>query len=339
MRVMPASRQSLLSVENLVTSFHTSAGIIKAVDEITFNVREGEVLGIVGESGSGKSVTLLSILGIVPKPGKIVSGRIMFKGDDLVKESEEEMQKLRGKEIAMVFQNPAFSLNPIYTIGKQLTEILRSHSKMNKEDAAKKVIELLQAVRLSDPERRYNQFPHELSGGMKQRVVIARALLCNPSLLLADEPTTAVDVTTQAQLLSLIVELKKELGMTVVFVTHDMGVIAQIANRVVVLYCGKVCEIAEKETLFTKARHPYTEALISSVPRFEAKRSRGHKLRVISGNLPNPIAPPPGCRFHPRCTYAKELCKEEPKIIELEKDHLVACSRTREIDWKSLNGR
>lgn len=329
-----------MSVENLVTSFYTSAGIVKAVDNVSFDVREGEVLGVVGESGSGKSVTLLSILGIVPRPGRIVSGEILFKGHDLVTKPEEEMQKIRGKDIAMIFQNPAFSLDPIYTVGNQLTEILRWHMHLDKVEAKQRVIALFEAVRLSDPERRFNQYPHELSGGMKQRIVIARALLCNPSLLLADEPTTAVDVTTQAQLLNLMKDIKKEFNMTVVFVTHDMGVIAEMANRVVVLYCGKVCEIASKHTIFTRPRHPYTEALISSVPRFETQRSQDRTLRVIPGTLPNPIAPPTGCRFHPRCMYAQSLCKEkEPEIVELEEDHLVSCLRTREIDWGSTYGQ
>ncbi|MEM3697269.1 MAG: ABC transporter ATP-binding protein [Candidatus Bathyarchaeia archaeon] len=320
------SSETLLKVENLVTYFYTSAGIVKAVDDITFDVKQGEVVGLVGESGSGKSVTCLSILRTVPRPGKIAGGKILFKGSNLLEKSEAEMQKIRGKEISMIFQNPAFSLNPIYTIGEQLVEILRWHTGLNKEEAVERVLKLLKAVRLSDPEKRFNQYPHELSGGMKQRVVIARALLCNPSLLLADEPTTNVDVTVQAQLLNLLNDLKKDFGMTILFVTHDMGIVAQLTNRVVVLYSGKVCEIAETETIFSNPGHPYTEALISSVPRFDYKTERRQKLKVIDGSIPDPISPPPGCRFHPRCAYAKEICKSKvPDLIELERGHIVSC--------------
>jgi oligopeptide/dipeptide ABC transporter ATP-binding protein len=329
------SSETLLKVENLVTYFYTSSGVVKAVDGITFDIKRGEVVGLVGESGSGKSVTCLSILRTVPRPGKITDGKILFKGSSLLEKSEAEMQKIRGKEISMIFQNPAFSLNPIYSIGEQLVEILCWHTGLNKEEAAERALKLLKAVRLSDPEKRFNQYPHELSGGMKQRVVIARALLCNPSLLLADEPTTNVDVTVQAQLLNLLKDLKKNFSMTILFVTHDMGIVAQLTNRVVVLYSGKVCEIADTETIFSRARHPYTEALISSVPRFDYKASQRQKLKVIEGSIPDPISPPSGCRFHPRCAYADAICKSKvPEPRELEPGHIVSCFHAEEINGR-----
>jgi len=326
----------VLRVDGLVTHYYTSSGIVRAVDDVTFDVTEGEVLGVVGESGSGKSVTCLSILRVVPKPGKVVSGKILFKGDNLLEKTENEMQAIRGKEIAMIFQNPAFSLDPIYTIGNQLVEIIRQHTGITKTEATERVVELLRAVRISDAERRFNQFPHEMSGGMKQRVVIARGLLCNPSLLLADEPTTNVDATTQAQLLDLLKDIKKKFGTTIMFITHDMGVIAQLTNRVVVLYSGRICEIADTETIFSKPRHPYSQALISAVPHFDPSRNRPKKLRVIAGDLPSPISPPTGCRFHPRCAYAQSICREQiPEAKELEHRHFTSCLRANEIDWES----
>jgi len=326
----------ILQVDNLVTHFYTSSGVVRAVDGITFDVREGEVLGIVGESGSGKSVTCLSILRVVPRPGKTVNGKILFRGDNLLEKSEQEMQTIRGKEIAMIFQNPAFSLDPIYTIGNQLVEILRRHTGISKDEATEKVVKLLKAVRISDAERRFNQFPFEMSGGMKQRAVIARGLLCNPGLLMADEPTTNVDATTQAQLLDLMKDVKKEFGTTIMFITHDMGVVAQLTNRVVVLYAGQICEIADTKTIFANPRHPYTEALISAVPHFDPDLARPKKLKVIPGDLPNLISPPTGCRFHPRCPYAQSICRVQvPEPTELEPGHVSSCLRVKEIEWGS----
>jgi len=323
--------ESILTIDGLKTYFFTEAGVVQAVDGISFHVRKGESLGLVGESGSGKTVTALSVLRIVPRPGKITEGKIEFNGDDLLKKTEEEMRKIRGSQIAIIFQDPSSSLNPVYTIESQLKDVITAHQNLSKTQVEDKVIELLMLVGLPDAGTRMREYPHQFSGGMKQRVAIARALALEPTLLFADEPTTNLDVTVQAQVLELLNDLKKKLGMSLVMITHDMGIIANITTRVVVLYAGRVCEIARTGDLFEWPRHPYTAALLAAVPRLDMKKT----LRVIPGNIPNLIEPPSGCRFHPRCEYAKEICeKMVPALEEIGPDHSVACHEWRDINLK-----
>jgi peptide/nickel transport system ATP-binding protein len=318
----------LLKVEGLKTYFYTEAGIVKAVDGVSFDVRKGESLGLVGESGSGKTVTSLSILRIVPKPGRIVEGRIDLKGENLLGKSEKEMQSIRGKEIAMIFQDPSSSLVPVYTVETQLRDVLTAHEKLSKEESHKKIVELMNLVGIPEAEIRMREFPHQFSGGMKQRVAIARALALQPTLLFADEPTTALDVTIQAQVLDLLDDLKKKMGMSLVMITHDMGIIAKMTTRVVVMYAGNVAEIAKTEDLYYHPRHPYTASLLAAVPRLDRKKT----LTIIPGNIPNLIEPPSGCRFHPRCEFATKKCEEAPPVLEeVEPDHFVAC-----YEWKNI---
>lgn len=320
----------LLEIENLQTYFYTWAGIVKAVDGVSLKINEGETLGLVGESGSGKSVAALSILGIVPKPGKIIGGKILYKSENLLEKDENDLEKIRGREIAYIFQDPSTSLNPVFTISSQLVELIKRHQNVTKKEALAKAIELLKLVEIADPEVKIGNYPHQLSGGMKQRMAIARALSCQPNLLLADEPTTALDVTIQAQILDLLKKLKQKLGMAMILITHDMGVVAEVADRITVLYAGRVCESASTKTIFNNPLHPYTRALLEAVPNLALKRE---KLKVIPGSIPNLIDPPSGCRFHPRCEFAKEgVCTiEMPSVEELEPDHYVACVRVREI--------
>ncbi len=352
----------MLEVSGIKTYFFTEAGIVKAVDSVSFNVRKGESLGLVGESGSGKTVTALSVLRIVPKPGKTIEGSIRFNGEDLLAKTEKEMQSIRGDQIAIIFQDPSSSLNPVYNIETQLTDIILAHGQtrkvkgttylkllsrgqlremiatfrtarkpISKADCQKKIIELLTLVGIPEAETRMREFPHMFSGGMKQRVAIARALALQPTLLFADEPTTALDVTVQAQVLDLLDDLKKKMGMSLVMITHDMGIIAKMTNRVVVLYAGNVCEIAPTLVLYEKPKHPYTEALLAAVPRLDRKKT----LRVIPGNIPNLIEPPKGCRFHPRCKYAQGVCQEvTPPLEEIEPGHFVACHEWANIRLK-----
>jgi peptide/nickel transport system ATP-binding protein len=326
--------KELLEIENLKTYFYTWAGIVKAVDGISLKIKEGETLGLVGESGSGKTVTALSILRIVPTPGKIIDGRISYRGENLLEKKENEMQKIRGKEIAYVFQDPATSLNPIFSIADQLVEVIRRHQNVGKQEALEKAIELFRLVEIPDPEIKIWSYPHQLSGGMKQRMAVARALSCQPSLLLADEPTTNLDVTIQAQILELMRSLKKKLGMSMILITHDMGVVAGVADRISVLYAGRVCESASTKTIFHNPLHPYTKALLEAVPNIAIKKE---KLTVIPGTIPNLIEPPSGCRFHPRCDFAGSACSGTvPPLVEMEPEHYVACIRAKEIDLKSL---
>jgi len=321
----------ILNIEGLKTYFFTEAGIVKAVDNISFNLRKGESLGLVGESGSGKTVTALSVLRIVPKPGRTIDGKVEFNGEDLLKKTEKEMQRIRGSAIAITFQDPSSSLNPVYNIETQLRDVIMAHQTVSKTEARKKVIELLEVVGIPDAETRMREYPHQFSGGMKQRVAIARALACEPTLLFADEPTTNLDVTIQAQVLNLLNNLKKKFGMSLVMITHDMGIIAEMTTRIVVLYAGRVCEIAKTYDLFERPRHPYTEALLAAVPRLDMRKI----LRVIPGNIPNLIEPPSGCRFHPRCDYAEQICKEDvPVLEEIEPGHFVACHEWRNIRLK-----
>jgi oligopeptide/dipeptide ABC transporter ATP-binding protein len=328
--------KELLEIENLKTYFYTWAGVVKAVDGVNLKVKEGETLGLVGESGSGKSVTALSILSVVPRPGKIIDGRILYRGENLLEKNEKEMQKIRGKEIAYIFQDPATSLNPVFSIADQLIEVIRRHQNVTKKEALEKAIELLRLVEIPDPEIKMWNYPHQLSGGMKQRIAVARALSCQPSLLLADEPTTNLDVTIQAQILQLMKSLKEKLGMSMILITHDMGVVAGVADRITVLYAGRVCETADTKTIFYKPRHPYTVALLTAVPSLALRKE---KLAVIPGTIPNLIEPPTGCRFHPRCEYAEAVCaKEIPRLEEIELGHYVACIRASEIDIASPLG-
>jgi len=321
----------ILNVEELRTYFFTEAGVVKAVDGISFSLGRGESLGLVGESGSGKTVTALSVLRIVPRPGKITGGKIEYNCNDLLKKTEGEMQKIRGKEIGIIFQDPSSSLNPVYNIETQLRDVILAHEKLSRQDCRRKVVKLLELVGIPEIETRMREYPHQFSGGMKQRVAIARALACEPNLLFADEPTTNLDVTIQAQVLDLLNELKKKLGMSLVMITHDMGIIAKMTTRVVVLYAGLVCEIANTLDLFERPRHPYAEALLGAVPRLDMRKT----LRLIPGNIPNLIEPPSGCRFHPRCKYATKECAEEiPKLVEVEPGHFVACHNWQNIKLK-----
>ena len=317
-----------LNIEGLKTYFFTEAGIVKAVDGISFNLKKGESLGLVGESGSGKTVTALSVLRIVPKPGRIVDGKIEFNGEDLLKKTEQEMQRMRGSEIAIIFQDPSSSLNPVYNVETQLRDVIMAHQTLSKTEAREKAIQLLEIVGIPEGETRMREYPHQFSGGMKQRVAIARALACEPTLLFADEPTTNLDVTIQAQVLNLLNELKKRFGMSLILITHDMGIISEMTTRTVVLYAGRVCEIAKTYDLFEHPRHPYTQALLAAVPRLDMRKT----LRVIPGNIPNLIEPPSGCRFHPRCEYAQQICKKDiPVLEEIEPGHFVACHEWRNI--------
>jgi peptide/nickel transport system ATP-binding protein len=316
---------SLLEVENLRTYFHTDAGTAKAVDGVSFHVERGEVLGIVGESGCGKSVTSLSILRLVPQPpGEIVQGSaIRFDGRDLLALPESDMRRVRGNDIAMIFQEPMTSLNPVYTVGDQIAESVRLHRKMGKKEARAQAIAMLKLVGIPNPDERVDAFPHQLSGGQRQRVMIAMALSCEPDLLIADEPTTALDVTIQAQILDLLAELRARLGMAVILITHDLGVVAQVCDRVLVMYAGRVVEEGTVEQIFRDPRHPYTQGLMRAIPRLGAKTER---LAVIPGVVPSPIDWPVGCRFAARCPYAWDLpLREEPDLFVVDAGHRSRC--------------
>lgn len=318
----------LLDVENLRTYFFTEAGVVKAVDGVSFSLGKGETHGLVGESGSGKTVTAFSVLRIVPRPGRVVGGKITFEGTSILDLPEEEMRRVRGSKIAIVFQDPTSSLNPVYTVGSQIAEIIMHHQDLDKTEALGKTVDLLEMVGISEPETRVQQYPHQLSGGMKQRIAVARALACEPVLLFADEPTTNLDVTIQAQVLELMKELRRRLGMSLVMITHDMGIIADMTERVTVLYAGMVAESAGTRSIYKEPRHPYTEALLQAVPRIDQRK----ELKVIPGNIPNLVDPPLGCRFHPRCPYAKGVCsKAVPPLEEVDQDHFAACHRWREL--------
>jgi oligopeptide/dipeptide ABC transporter ATP-binding protein len=316
--------EKLVEIRNLRTHFYTEDGVVPAVDGVNFYIKRGETLGVVGESGCGKSVTALSIMRLIPNPpGKIVEGEILFEGQDLVKKSESEMRKIRGNDISMIFQEPMTSLNPVFTIGDQIAEAIQLHQGLNHREALDKSVEMLRLVGIPLPERRVKEYPHQLSGGMRQRVMIAMALSCNPKLLVADEPTTALDVTIQAQILEIMKKLKKELGMAIMLITHDLGVVAEMCERVIVMYGGKVVEEADVLSLFKNPLHPYTEGLLQSIPRMDEDVE---KLHVIEGVVPNPLYLPEGCRFHPRCPYAVEKCKEsQPALEQVAPGRYVAC--------------
>lgn len=317
----------LLEVDDLHTFFKTKKGIVKAVNGVSYRVEPGKTLGIVGESGSGKSVSAMSILKLLDGNGYIDSGTITFKGRNLAECTINDMYQIRGNEISVIFQEPMTSLNPVYTIEKQLNEVYLTHQKITKKEASEKSLEMLKAVKIPNPESVMKQFPHQLSGGMRQRVMIAMALACEPSLLIADEPTTALDVTIQAQILKLMNELKKEKGTSILFITHDLGVINQMADEVAVMYCGQVVEMCKARTIFAKettCSHPYTEGLMTSIPRLDTPV--GARLEAIPGAVPHPLNLPKGCKYAPRCKYATEKCmNEEPKLELAEDNHLIRC--------------
>jgi oligopeptide/dipeptide ABC transporter ATP-binding protein len=319
--------QPLLEIHNLKTYFYTEDGVVRAVDGVDFNVYPGEVLGIVGESGCGKSVTSLSIMRLISQPGKIVEGEILYEGKDLLKLSDTEMMAMRGNRISMIFQQPQTSLNPVFRVGEQISEVLNIHQDFGKEAGKKRAIELLKLVGIPDAERRAEAFPHELSGGMAQRVMIAMALACVPDLLIADEPTTALDVTIQAQILDLMRNMRSQLGAAVILITHDLGVIAEMANRVAVMYAGEIVEQTDVISLFKEPLHPYTVGLIGSTPVLGQLRE---KLEVIPGTVPNLVNLPSGCRFQPRCQacvkYNMSICTEKrPDLIQTVKGHKIRC--------------
>jgi oligopeptide/dipeptide ABC transporter ATP-binding protein len=315
---------ALLEVDNLQTYFTVDGGEFRAVDGVSFTVEEGKTLGIVGESGCGKSVTSLAIMGLVPQPpGRIAGGEIRFEGRDLTKLSRREMLDLRGNRLGMIFQEPMTSLNPAYTIGDQIMEGLIRHRGLNKAEAYKEAIEMLRHVRISAPERRVDEYPHQLSGGMRQRAMIAMALACKPKLLIADEPTTALDVTVQAQILDLLRDLQRDTGTAILLISHDLGVIAEMADRVVVMYAGRVVEEAPVSRLFDEPHHPYTIGLLGSIPRLDDKQDR---LAAIEGTVPDPLNPPPGCKFSPRCPFGDAQCETAPPpLTEIIPGHRVAC--------------
>ncbi len=317
--------EPLLQVKNLHTVFYTEEGVVKAVDGVSYDVMPGEILGLVGESGCGKTVSALSILRLIPNPpGKIIDGEILFEGEDILKMDDEEIRHIRGNKIAMIFQEPMTSLNPVLTIGRQLTETLELHLKMDKASAQQRAVELLEMVGIPEAKSRINDYPHQFSGGMRQRVMIAMALSCNPKLLLADEPTTALDVTIQAQILELLTRLTRELGTAVIIITHNLGVVARYADRVNVMYAGKVVETATALELYHRPRHPYTLGLLRSVPRLD--EARKEKLDPIEGMPPDLIHMDPGCPFRPRCRFSVERCKEDnPPLLPVGDAHDAAC--------------
>ncbi|HEX4951711.1 MAG TPA: ABC transporter ATP-binding protein [Blastocatellia bacterium] len=321
----------LLEVKNLKTYFATARGEVRSVDDVSFSLDRSETLCVVGESGCGKSVTALSIMRLVASPGYIASGEILFEGRDLLKLSEDEMRKMRGDDIAMIFQDPMTSLNPVYTVGEQIAEAIRLHRGVSKKEAWNQAIEGMRDVAIPSPESRAKSYPHEMSGGMRQRVMIAMALACDPKLLIADEPTTALDVTIQAQILQELAELQTKRQLGLLLITHDLGVVAETADRVAVMYAGKIVEEAPVREIFARPRHPYTEGLLRAVPQLGAK---GHqtRLRTIEGVVPNPLELPPGCRFAPRCQHAQDKCRTgEIPLLNAGEAHLSRCVRVDEI--------
>jgi len=320
------NKEELLKINNLKTHFFTDKGIVPAVDGVSLSVKRGQIIGIVGESGCGKSITSLSILKLVSEPGKIVGGEIIFEGEDLANKSIKEMQGIRGNSISMIFQEPMTSLNPVYTIGKQVAEAILTHKKdITKAQAKKSVIEMFRLVGIPEPEKRFNTFPHQLSGGLRQRVMIAMALICRSKLLIADEPTTALDVTIEAQILNLMKKLRDDIGTSIIMITHNLGVVAELCDYAYVMYAGKIMEHAEIFELFKNPMHPYTVGLLKSIPKKNEDIER-KRLYSIKGMVPNLLSLPKGCRFKPRCEDAMEICSEkEPEIIDIGNDHKVRC--------------
>jgi len=311
--------EELLTVRNLVTHFYTYRGIVKALEGVDLTVDRREVIGLVGETGSGKSVTALSIMRLIEPPGKIIGGEVIFDGRDLLKLSDEEMRRVRGKEISMIFQEPTLALNPVLTIGLQIQEAIETQD-IRKEDTEKLATVMLEKVGLPDPERMFKNYPHELSGGMAQRAMIAMALSMKPKLLIADEPTSSLDVTVQAQILDLMKKLVEEIGASVLYITHNLGVAAEICDKIAVMYTGNIVEFSDVLMMFEEPLHPYTQGLLNAIPKL------GHDLYTIGGEVPDLVNPPTGCRFHPRCQEALDICsKAKPQLIEVKKGHLVAC--------------
>ena len=317
-------KEVLLEVKDLSVSFFNKTGEVQAVRGINYTLHKGEVLGIVGESGSGKSVSSHAILRLTPDSGKVKSGEILFEGKDILKMSKKEIRELRGNRIAMIFQDPMTSLDPLFTVEYQMNESLKKHTNLDAAARKKRIIELLEMVGINQPERRAKQYPYEFSGGMRQRVMIAIALSCDPQLLIADEPTTALDVTIQAQIIDLLKELKDKLGMAIIFITHDLGVVSDICDKIIVMYAGKIVESGEKRRIFYQQQHPYTKGLLASVPDVDSDVSE--KLKPIKGNPPDMSTLKPGCAFSPRCNCAMQICvREEPPLMEMEEEHEAAC--------------
>jgi oligopeptide/dipeptide ABC transporter ATP-binding protein len=329
MKIENCKNRPLLEVRDLTIHFSTEEGLVRAVENVSFEIYPGEILGIVGESGCGKSVTGLSFLKLIPiPPGQIVSGDIFFEGMRLLDLEEKEMEKVRGNDISMIFQEPMTSLNPVFTIGDQIMEAILLHQGLHKTEARKRTIEMLDRVKIPSPEKRIDSYPHQLSGGMRQRAMIAMALSCQPKLLVADEPTTALDVTIQAQVLQILKEIQREMGMSVMLITHDLGVVSEIADRVAVMYAGRILEYGSIESIFGKMRNPYTKGLMHSIPQLTERKNR---LNTIPGQVPNPMDLPVGCKFHPRCDLMIEACKkEEPPLFQVNGDHLSRCLRWQE---------
>jgi peptide/nickel transport system ATP-binding protein len=323
---MDETNNLLLKIRNLHTYFYTDDGVAKAVDGVDLELVEGGTLGVVGESGCGKSVTALSIMRLIPDPpGKVVQGKILFGPQDLLTLSEAEMRKIRGRSISMIFQEPMTSLNPVFQIGDQISEVLTLHEGLSKKEAWNRSIEMLKMVGIPAAERRVMEYPHQLSGGMRQRAMIAMALACSPKLMIADEPTTALDVTIQAQILELINRLQQEKGMSVILITHNLGVIAETAQMVAVMYAGRVVEYTDVRILFATPKHPYTQGLLKSIPRLDQGHGRKERLEAIPGLVPSLLDLPPGCKFSNRCKYVFEKCIEEPPLEEVTPDHFVRC--------------
>jgi peptide/nickel transport system ATP-binding protein len=324
--------QPLLSVKNLVLHFDTFYGTVKALEGVSFDVRKREVFGLIGETGCGKTVTSLTVIKLLPENAIIVDGEVIFKGENLLDKNENEMRSIRGKQISMIFQDPSTSLNPIFKIKNQLIRVIRTHQKIGRKEAYKKGVNLLKSVGLPDPERLMNSYPFELSGGMQQRIMIAMAISSNPDMLIADEPTSNLDVTIQAQILDLIKKCREETGASVLFITHDFGIVTEMCDRVGVMYAGNMAEIAPLRELLTNPLHPYTKALLPSIP---TPGKKGEKLHVINGMVPDLLKPPLGCRFHPRCPHAMDMCKTKPPpIIRVGKEHLVSCYLMKNGDVK-----
>ena len=325
--------ETLLEIRDLRTHFFTDDGIVKAVDGVSYRIPAGKTLGVVGESGSGKSVTALSILRLVADPGNIVGGEIRFEGRNLLDLPGEEMRKIRGNRISMIFQEPMTSLNPVYTVGDQIAEAVRLHQGVSAREARDRAIEMLRRVKIPSPESRVDDYPHQMSGGMRQRVMIAMALACRPKLLIADEPSTALDVTIQAQILDLLRELQAEFGMSILIITHDLGVVAELADAVAVMYASKIVEYAPVAALYGDPKHPYTQGLFRARPRLGMAKTE--KLSVIPGAVPNPLRFPSGCAFHPRCPIAKAKCAvETPALVEHDPGHTAACHAVGRPDWE-----
>jgi oligopeptide/dipeptide ABC transporter ATP-binding protein len=319
---------NILEVNNLTTQFFTRAGAVKAVDDVSFQILRGSTLALVGESGSGKSVTSLSIMRLILPPGKIVKGETLFNDQDLMKLEDDEMRRLRGRVIAMIFQDPMTSLNPVYTVGDQIAEAVRLHENLPRRAAWARAVEMMERVKIPDAERRAKDYPYQLSGGMRQRVMIAMALSCNPKLLIADEPTTALDVTIQAEILELLKGLKEDFDLSMLLITHDLGVVAEAADRVAVMYAGRIVEQAPVRELFQAPKHPYTEGLLKSVPRLTEEGIKVRRLSTIEGTVPSLLALPPGCKFAPRCPYVIDECtKLEPELLMVNAEHTSRCIR------------